>query len=75
MVFEEFRLIRYNAVQSTESQPTFQRNMSPPSSRSKDDPSKKPVKQSCFCLLHAGFYLASFFDTEDEGNMFLRNVR
>jgi hypothetical protein len=28
-------------------------------------------KQSC---VHAGFLLALFFDLEDEGDMFLRNV-
>jgi hypothetical protein len=38
---EELYLLRYNAVQSIESQPTFRRNISPPSSGSKNKPSKK----------------------------------
>jgi hypothetical protein len=41
---EDFYLLGYNAVKSTESQPAFQTNMSPPSSGSKNKPSKKPVK-------------------------------
>jgi hypothetical protein len=42
-LFEEFCLLGYNAVYSVESQPTFQRNISPPFSRSKNKPSKKPA--------------------------------
>jgi hypothetical protein len=38
-----FCLLGYNAVQSIESQPTFRRNMSPPSSGSEKEPSKKPA--------------------------------
>jgi hypothetical protein len=38
---EEFYLLGYNAVRSVESQPTFRRNMLPPSSWSKYKPSKK----------------------------------
>jgi hypothetical protein len=40
---EESYLLGYNSVQSTESQPTFQRNMLPPSSGSKNEQSKKPA--------------------------------
>jgi hypothetical protein len=40
---EEFYLLGYNAVQSVESQTTFLRNISPPASRLKRKPRKKPV--------------------------------
>jgi hypothetical protein len=40
---EEFCLVGYNAVKYVESQLTFWRNMSPPSSRSKNRLSKKPA--------------------------------
>jgi hypothetical protein len=40
--YEEFCLLGYNAVQSVESQSVLRRNMSPPSSGSKNNPSKKP---------------------------------
>jgi hypothetical protein len=41
--YEEFYLLGYNAMQSNESQKTFWRNMSPPSSRSRNKPCKKPA--------------------------------
>jgi hypothetical protein len=34
----------------------------------------KPRKNQAFCLLYAGFLLGLFFDFEDGGDMFLRNV-
>jgi hypothetical protein len=40
---KDFYLPGYNALQSAESQPMFRRNMSPPSSGSKNNPSKKPA--------------------------------
>jgi hypothetical protein len=40
---DEYYLLGYNAVQSVESQPTFRRNLLPPSSGSKNKPSKKPL--------------------------------
>jgi hypothetical protein len=40
-VYEEYYLLGYNAVQSVESQPTFRRNISPPSSGSTNRPSMK----------------------------------
>jgi hypothetical protein len=53
-----------------ESQPTFQRNISLPSSGS-NKPSKIPAELvTCF---HAGFLLG-LFDTEDGGDTFLRNI-
>jgi hypothetical protein len=61
----------YNVMYSVESQSTFRRNMSPPSSESKNKPSRN--LQSCY-LLHAGFLLGLFFDPEDAGDMFLRNI-
>jgi hypothetical protein len=33
-----------------------------------------PLQSFACYLLHAGFLLGSFFNPEDEGNMFLRNV-
>jgi hypothetical protein len=43
LLHEEYHLLGYNAVWSIESQPMFQRNIPPPSSGSKNKPSKKPV--------------------------------
>jgi hypothetical protein len=39
--YEEYYLLGYNAVYSFQSQPMFRRNMSPSSSGSKNNPSKK----------------------------------
>jgi hypothetical protein len=39
---EELYIMRYNSVWFVENDPTFRRNMSPPSSGSKKKPSKKP---------------------------------
>jgi hypothetical protein len=56
---------------------TFRRHIWPPSTGSKNKPSKKPVskqmarRDTCF---HDRFLLGLFFDPEDEGHMFLRNV-
>jgi hypothetical protein len=38
--YRKFCPLAYNAMQFVESQPTFRRNMSPPSSGSKNNPSK-----------------------------------
>jgi hypothetical protein len=45
--------------------------MSPSSSGSKNKGSKKP---ECLFLLHALSFLIFFFDFEDGGSMFLRNI-
>jgi hypothetical protein len=49
---EEFDLLEYNAVQSIESQLTFRRNMSSPSSGSKNNPSKRPFCSSFLLIQH-----------------------
>jgi hypothetical protein len=68
--------IKTNAVQFVESQPTFRENISPPSSWSRNKASKIPQRESkctppAFTLVT---FLDLFFDPEDEGDMFLRNV-
>jgi hypothetical protein len=77
---EEFYLLKCNAMQPTESQLMFQRNMSPPSSGLKNMLSKKLAwnrQQShsfgC-CLLHAGFLLSLLFNPEDRSNMLPWNI-
>jgi hypothetical protein len=40
---QEFFVSGYDTIQTVESQPTFQRNMSSPSSGMKSKPSKKPA--------------------------------
>jgi hypothetical protein len=59
--YEDFHLLVYNIVESVNSQPTFRKNMPPPS-------------YSARYLLHAGFLLDLSVDTEDGGDMFLWNV-
>jgi hypothetical protein len=44
MLSEDFYLLGYNAVQSEESKPTFQRIISSPSSGMKSKPRKKPAR-------------------------------
>jgi hypothetical protein len=46
--------------------------MSPPSSGSKNKPSKKPTLKQM--ASRAGFSLGLFFNPENGGEMFLRNV-
>jgi hypothetical protein len=58
------------AVLSVESHLTFRRNMLPQSSRSR----KKRSKNLLGTCLYGGFLLGLFFDSEDGGDMFLRNV-
>jgi hypothetical protein len=49
----------------------FERNISPPSSGSKNKASKQALLATYY---HAGFLLGLFFDPENGGDMFLRNV-
>jgi hypothetical protein len=66
--YEEFYLLAYNVVQSTESLPMFQKNMLPPHAVMNSMPSKKPTwcKQKAFLRL--------FFNPADEDNIFLQDV-
>jgi hypothetical protein len=52
--------------------PTFQRNVSPTSSGSKNNPSKKLAETGCK-LSSAGFLIGLLFDHEDRGIVFLHN--
>jgi hypothetical protein len=63
-VVMNFCPLRYNIVQFDENQPTFRKNMSPPSSG---------AGSPCH-LLCAGFLLGLYFGSEDEGGMLIRNV-
>jgi hypothetical protein len=67
-MLKEFCLLGCSAVYLFESQPTFRRYMPPPSSGSKNKSSKKSS------MLHAGFLRGLFFDSEDGGDMFHRNI-
>jgi hypothetical protein len=68
---EEFYLLGYNVAYSVERQPTFRRNMSPPSSGS----NYKPSKETAWKLPPPAFTLCLFCDSKDGGDVFLRNVR
>jgi hypothetical protein len=68
---EEFYHLRYNAVQSAKSQLTFRKNMSPYlQSRRISRARNQGLLATCF---RPGL-LGLFFDPEDGGDMFLRNV-
>jgi hypothetical protein len=67
----EFYLLRYNAVESDESQPKFQRNISLPYLGLKIKLRKKPTRnryEACWYLLSV------LFDSADESDMLFRNV-
>jgi hypothetical protein len=49
--------------------------MSPSSSAAKNNPIKKPERSRACYLIHADFLLGLFFDTEEGGDMFLRDFR
>jgi hypothetical protein len=59
---EEFYLLGYSAVQSSESQTTFLGTY------------RLHLLSSNCCLVHAGFLLGLLFDSEDGGNMFLQDT-
>lgn len=65
---EEFCLVWWNAVYSSESQPTFQKNISPPCSGSESKAQRKPAwsrqLRALICLLHAGLLLVLFIDSK-----------
>jgi hypothetical protein len=48
---EDYYILGYNAVQSVGSQPTFRKNISPPSPGSKYKPSKKPALLATYFML------------------------
>jgi hypothetical protein len=74
--YEGFFVLKYNIIlaELVECKPTFRRNMSPPSSRSKKKPSKKLEWSTAYYLLHVSFLLGFFFDPKDGGDIFIRNV-
>jgi hypothetical protein len=61
IILKKFYLLGCNAVDSVKSKPTFQRNM-------------KNKRSSRCHLLRADFLLEFFFDPEDRGDIFPRNV-
>jgi hypothetical protein len=60
---EEFHLLEYNTTLSNESQPTFRRNISLPSSSVEEKPKKESsmTQPASSVLLAACFMLLSFF--------------
>jgi hypothetical protein len=67
-----YDLLGYKAVWAVESQPTYRRNISPPSLVLKYKASKiRTLLSTCF---RAGTLFGLFFYSEDGGDMFLRNV-
>jgi hypothetical protein len=80
--YDEFYLLGYNAVYSIESQPTFRKNMSPPSSGSKNKQSKKLVwkyvasrnSAPLDTWFHTGVLFGLCFNSEYEDDVFFRNV-
>jgi hypothetical protein len=63
--YEEFYLLAHNAMYFVESQPTFRKNTSPPSSGLRSKPSKQPSKQSVCCLLVCFYQTARLHIPED----------
>jgi hypothetical protein len=57
---------------SADSQPTFRRNLSPPTSRWENKPETKVEAGGKYSPI--SFLLGLFFNLEDGGDMFLRNV-
>jgi hypothetical protein len=73
MKIQELYTLGYNAVQSDEIQQMFRRNISSPSSGSKNKPMKNISTVLFANSFHTCFFLALFFDPEDGGDIFLRN--
>jgi hypothetical protein len=76
--YEEFCLPGCNAVQPVWSQPTFGRNVPPPSSRSKNKPRKKPARRQMTsrstCLHTVFFFVWLILRSWRWRDMFFRNV-
>jgi hypothetical protein len=70
---QRWYLLGYNAVQPVEIQQTFRKKISPTFSGSKNSPSKNPEGSAIYLLL-VDLLIGLFFDPEDGGDMFLRNV-
>jgi hypothetical protein len=68
--YEEYYILGCNAVESVESQPTFQENTYPPSSGRRISQADNKLG-SCF---HALFLLDLYFEPEDGGNISFRNI-
>jgi hypothetical protein len=66
--------LELSIVYSTQEDITLRRTISPPSSGSKNKLSKKPAELLLVISVHPSFLLGLFFDPEDGGDIFLRNV-
>jgi hypothetical protein len=62
----QFYHLRYIAVQSVESQQTFRLNISPPSSKFKNNPTEKPASSNEAYRKQNSSILLSYFDPDDE---------
>jgi hypothetical protein len=75
--YEEYSRLVHDSVEPVNSSSTFCGNISPPSSRSSSKFSKYPARRGQRAeqmLPQSSWLLDLFFESEDGGDMFLRNV-